>query len=670
MIQPPQFRYTLTVDQTLPTVLKIAPKGWDKHIIKHIRNEKYYGVFRGLTAPMEFVNQGRAIIVEQWRKKGTKADVQLTIDEFNDDWSYSPVFSGPLDFSTISENDNACTIMALDGDIAQKVKAKESVMFEIPLSGDAVRNIQIPSLRLMETATMIFGTDTEVSANYFPQINVVSVEAASTEGSVQQVNRFEEIDPNFGDNDKWWYRAVADTKITIQGILRLAISPGASGRSRDVSLYDQTGTKLYTAFSSSTINGEVTIEIDASIDVLAGSVLYWYFSNTSGTGASAFMGVLDGSFTAKYFTQSPSTTCKMVSAYYVFGELMKRICGDVNFNSFLLGVTWRTLYLSCGDALRQLETKETADGDGNITVTPAIPAIKTSFDLFFKAINSICGAGFGTGGGITPTLERKEYFFVRQAQSATIKRTKNVEFEQLTQYMYNSIKGGYIKQTYDKTNGRDEFNSEVFWNTPIDVSNEGQPKEYDIQCPYRADMYGIEFTRINLADKKTVDADSDNETFVFVLTSDLSAIEQAPSYYSGTLAAGTMYNWRISPARNLRRHGSWLRSSMYGLDAYKITFASADKNADLFTIDENGVAVKENDDISIANLGQPIFIPIKATFQCDYHTLEYLDAIPNGYLLFPRRNKSYKGFIMDAGVDISRRSAQEYSLILTADNIL
>lgn len=670
MIQPPRFRYTLTVDRTISTVLKIAPKGWDKHIIKHIRNEKYYGVFRSLTAPMEFVNQGRDIIVTQWRKKGVKADVQIEIDEFNDDWSYSPVFRGPLDFSNISENDNACTIIALDNDIAQKVKAKEAVAYQIPIDGVEATYRQIPSLRLMETARIIFGADAEPNADYFPQINVVSVEAASTDGSVQGVNRFVETDPNFGDNDKWWYRAVADTKITITGSINVFVNnPG--GRIMDISLYNQTGGKVYTAFNSTTITGPVVVQIDAAIDVVAGSVLYWYFDSSGDGDFGDVFVISQGDFTAKYFTQSPSSSCRMLPAWYVFGELMKKICGeDIQYQTYLLRNTWKNLYLSCGDALRGLETKQSADEDGNITISPAIPAIKTTFNDFFQSINSICGAAFGTSSGAIPILERKEYFFVRQAQAATIQRTKNVEFEQMPDYMYNSIKGGYVKQTYDQVNGRDEFNSEAIWDTPIEVADGGSPKEYDIQSRYRADMYGIEFTRINLADKKTVDADSDNETFVFVLTSDLTEIEQAPPMYSGTLAAGTMYNWRISPARNLRRHGPWLRSNMYGLDAYKITFASGDKNSDLYTVDELGLAVKESDDISIANLGDRIFIPIKATFQCDYHTLAYLDTTPNGYLLFPRRGKLYKGFIMDAGVDISRRSAQEYTLILTADNIL
>ncbi len=76
--------------------------------------------------------------------------------------------------------------------------------------------------------------------------------------------------------------------------------------------------------------------------------------------------------------------------------------------------------------------------------------------------------------------------------------------------IYNTIKVGYPNQNYDDINGKDEFNTTHVYNTPLTRI----AKELDLTSEYRADSYGIEFTRANLAGKKTTDSGTDNDVFI------------------------------------------------------------------------------------------------------------------------------------------------------------
>ena len=660
-----QFKYELIVRGVLTYELPVAPIGWDKNLIKQTRNTKYYGLMRVFTAPLEFVKQGYGIITREWADYKSRADVEVQISELQADWSYKVEFRGPLDFTTIKVKDHSVIINALSSGIESNVKAYEKAAYQIPITGSDVKNITIPSLRLLESASFIFGADGTLGYNYFPSLTIVSVEAASNQSSVQSRDRLDQNNPNFGTSGEWFYRSPYSGITKIKGTLKMFFLMSGGGAFADISLYKDNGTKVATMYShSGDLNLEAEFNIDISVNLAAGERLLWYFDGASGIGGGFV--VMEGDFRMEYYTISAPTQCDVVPMWWLHERLMEKMNGAVTLcQSALLRNQWGRLYVTCGDALRRLNTKTTTDMAGNTITIPSIPAIKTNWEDFFTTCNALLNCGWAVEGA-TSVLEAKSYFYRRTSKAFAVNNNKEVEFTQGNQYLYNTLKGGYEKQTYDQLNGRDEFNSEVFWTLPINKTS-GEARELNLQSKFRMDMYGAELARLNLVGKLSTDADSDNETFMFYLNEALTAPELAPTMYSGVTAGSTMYNWRFSPKRNLLRHGDYLHSILYGLDAYSIIWASSDKNSDLVTIDETGLSVIENGDIKVNTLAVPLFIPIIANFKADYNDISALTNNPWGYVEFIRKGRKYRGYIDDAGVDISKNTEQQYTLILTPD---
>lgn len=128
---------------------------------------------------------------------------------------------------------------------------------------------------------------------------------------------------------------------------------------------------------------------------------------------------------------------------------------------------------------------------------------------------------------------------------------------------FASIKSGYAKWEITNTNGLDEFNSTREFRTALtSLSN-----ILDITTDLVAGGYPIEITRQqSFADTGAADTTYDNETFIICLKRITAAgypygemvVEQGGVDDPGNMfSPDTIYNYRISPLRNLMR---WFRS--------------------------------------------------------------------------------------------------------------
>lgn len=129
---------------------------------------------------------------------------------------------------------------------------------------------------------------------------------------------------------------------------------------------------------------------------------------------------------------------------------------------------------------------------------------------------------------------------------------------------YSRIQVGYKKWEVERVNGLDEFNSNREYNTSFDTIN----SPLDITSILVAGTYPIEITRQqSFADSGGADTKYDNDTFIICL--------ERTSYPYGTLqvelgnitnaanifSPNTIYNYRISPIRNLMR---WFKNIAAG----------------------------------------------------------------------------------------------------------
>jgi len=126
---------------------------------------------------------------------------------------------------------------------------------------------------------------------------------------------------------------------------------------------------------------------------------------------------------------------------------------------------------------------------------------------------------------------------------------------------YSKINVGYKKWEVEEVNGLDEFNSNRQYNTSVDTVN----STLEITSGLVAGSYPIEITRQqSFADTGAADTKYDNETFIICLQrSDYPVYNQLTveqgnvTNPANIFSPATIYNYRISPIRNLMR---WYKS--------------------------------------------------------------------------------------------------------------
>lgn len=233
-----------------------------------------------------------------------------------------------------------------------------------------------------------------------------------------------------------------------------------------------------------------------------------------------------------------------------------------------------------------------ADGCGGLrSLTSGLKIRQAVEDKFFtslkdllEGLNAIDNIGFdmipdpNSVNGYLLRIEGVEYFYqdIEILSHDAIPKA-STEIEETKHY--SRIQVGYKKWEVEKVNGLDEFNSNREYNTSIDTIN----SPLDITSILVAGTYPIEITRQqSFAVSGGADTKYDNETFIICM--------ERPSYPYGSLqvelgnitnaanifSPATIYNYRLSPIRNLMR---WYKNIAAGFaslsDASNMLFFSS-----------------------------------------------------------------------------------------------
>lgn len=251
----------------------------------------------------------------------------------------------------------------------------------------------------------------------------------------------------------------------------------------------------------------------------------------------------------------------------------------------------------------------------------------TSLKDLLEGLNAIDNIGFDVisdpdiPGGSLLRIEDLDFFY----QDVEILRHDAIpkaDSEVQENKHYSRVQIGYKKWEVERVNGLDEFNSNREYNTSFDTIN----SNLDQTSILVAGTYPIEITRQqSFADSGGADTKYDNDTFIICM--------ERPSYPYGTLqvelgnitnaqnifSPNTIYNYRLSPLRNLMR---WYKTIAAGFAALGDTsnmlfFTSGTGNliasglmTDTFCREEN-TELAENENIFVT----------KFTNQVDYTPL-------------------------------------------------
>lgn len=657
------FRYYLTVN-SVRTEIVFAPDKWDSNSkIGYKRDMLYFGIIRTFGLPLEFVKDGATILRRAYYANGVQAGVKIEVEQLNrSTLKYLPVFVGDIDFSKAEDSEDRFTVTLMQSGASERIKAYDDTKYEYPLTGDDVVNMIIPGVVFDERAGWIFIPTPPGMFRFIPETTLTTgsfqsgfIESQNTTAQAVGDNDFSAGNPGY---DNWFIRATRNQEVTIKGSVKGNYLTITGGPGYSILIKDQTNATVKVLKSDpSSSSGSYNVEFEEVINMTEGQRLYFYF-RTNGTGGNRLTISEPTDFVSFYDSVSDPSPCKGIKASSLFKRVINKISPGAASASNLLSTTWENLIFTSGNGIREIPGAK----------------IQISLKQLFQTFESIDDGGLGIENEVV-RLELKSYFF-RNSQIVNVGPVSKCRIKCAEQFMAIGAEVGYDDGNTDETNGLKEYNSGQEWQWPI---TRVQNKKNWVSDA-RADQYGIEKIRKDynvLKIKGTNDTSSDNDTFMIdcYLDGDIYRPVLGSSYQSVTglpeAVAAAAYNLRITPKKNLLRHGAYLRGVLDKMDSYYINFASAEKNAELKTVLDS-VGVKENENILVASLPDKYFIPHIAKISCKlpFSAQAMFDALPFGYIAFKWKGVTLKGFILEASIDIARNSEQELELLLTPDNNL
>lgn len=692
-----------TVQATVtPTELNYAPDGWQDIDITFERGWTYYGLFRLYTTPFKFVQD--AAVILRWAyylSAGIEKKITFKIEHFNKTiavYDYETLLESDIDLSTFVDTFNAVEATIIEGGFVSKLKARENTTYEIEVADNPdVLWIKMDGIKLNCILHWICTGNTPKA---FTEIMLPLTEFYNTEGvntvltplSVD-LAAFQSIfvanNTGVGPIDidiisKLNFNAIMDPANVVNGVLKVRlqltkITPAAL--ISNTVIYTQSGltpgsTTLISLdqIDSMTLPNNHQLELHILVDDGAGG---------GGTNDYQIDFLACPGLKVSFNSTVPTGYIPALRTKKVLDELVDQISDSSGTTavSTLLDTTNVDKVITSGDAIRNLEKSK----------------LKISFADYWKAINATqSGSLYYDPAADELILENKVYVF-DPTVIANLGSVTNFKARPLTQEMYSKLKAGFGNFTYDEINGKDEFNQLTEFLLPFTRVK----TEKDLTSPVRADMYGIEYTRLNLGGKTTTDADTDNENFFIHIESATAGtipvgfpgegepyyelfrtpIDLTPgaSYWEieNIMYPETAFNFWFSAKRQLDRWGNYLTSILYLLGSELIKFQVSSKNnpdgTKLKT--SEGVAptiIDEAADETISSYDAPLFYPILF----DVETKEPNDimalmaANPHGILQFDYKGNQFEGFIIKATTKPEMKKTQTYTLLATTNNTL
>jgi hypothetical protein len=684
-------RYTLTYG-SIVRVLADAPEGWDTLQSNIIRNETYHGIFRELNANLRFVTTGAALLRHAYLTEGVEAKVTLRIESYDTLamlWR-DIMTSGECDLTQAVDTLMYFECPVIDGGTVALVKANADVKYTIPTPGDTI--LRYLGVRLYSGHANWLKGLYNIGARYWYNhttlpygVNIpIAISGTPTDASLGGYLPYtiSEAPPWGGYFFKAVRHCVVDLDVSASSVdmttyLKDDYYNGSPGFPNEL---DRWYCRLYIVVTSPS---GTTATLISERSVIPTQHSGGYYTNTVG-GSVNYSGQLTleaGSFVFLTWAWVPTDPAQLSSDNGAdFSETAMSVSADVQsvlpqidipafkakdlFTSIIAQIdptaTVQSTYL---DGLAANEQPLILSGDAIRGISPY--NVKVSLSDFYKSMQAVFNLGLGVSGSVV-MLEQMSYFY-STASTLNIGEVKGLKISTAADLLFKTIDVGYPVQEYKELNGRDEFNAGQQWVLPFTKINSG----VENKSPIRADMYGIDSLRITYYGNTNTDTESDNALFMvdseFVET--LVGVDyyicsrSKATYISGLTNADTAYNIFYSPKRCLLRHGSELRSAMWGITG-NIKLASADKNTALVST-ISGVTVFEATNIAPASLTAARYYPIYFEFDAAQSTAMWstLLTAANNLIKFSYKGVTLYGYVMEAGVNADHRTTISYRLL-------
>ena len=649
----------------LDTPQSADPINWDNSEKTLKRSPKTFGVVTELSKDLEFVKESKAFLDTAYLIKGIEASVSMeeyrNYPDKDGDYLHS---TGVFDFSQYKTSKIKTKVPFKTGGLNAQIKAQFKEKFELErlesITGAAIdvvpeinfnlsarnilriSNLETSDLDATSTAfRMNFGGDgNHRTGSLGIPLNIL----INSDEFIQNVFRDQSFttDPPNGEVLSMFYLnndATKTLKTSIKGSFKVKVRSNDNvsngflkvdlvrfNNGNNLNIVSRT--TLHTIPFNNLNNYFADFSYDADISINQGESLslQWYGGGVFGTGFPLYQdGDLELDFenikaTIDIVENStfPDTPTKAVRFHEVGEKLMQIITGKKKafYSEFFgrkdLGYAntgeFGNVAFSLGFWIRQFFDKN----------------LQFSLSDYLETANAIFNTGYGIemiNGKETLVLEDLKYFFQEEIGIVLPNQVSNVEREVATEFYNSSIEIGYEKPDgdilYQEAMGLDEYNGKRGFTQPITRVDTTFKKI----SKARADRYGIEFARRKPKESfPEQDTRYDSSAFLFDLIDEIGQFrerlwqddyETAPT---GVYSPETATNLRLTPFRNLERHGWFFGSGLQKFQTDKIRFSNSTLKSKLTTKKTSEVARSENGDILVSDLQRPRFIPEWVTF--------------------------------------------------------
>lgn len=654
-----------------PVPLRTTPDGWQDISILIEKNKETFGLDRTYGVPQNYVKDGAFILKTIFYTKGIAGKVYLRLyeqklwfDDLTYGYYYKKLAFTQIDMSQFDHVAEKVTLNILEGDLMKVYKAKKNSTYELPLVDNLIEMSGL-NLRQLVHFSVVDGVKMDFvsgSSDWLQALNI-PVTITGTEGQSSGLI-FADQATNTGSFASHFVEALSSNPnpitIHVKGNGVFQCNSNSRGTTIEVGFRKDTDSVLaplpVIVYSVAPTAGNVyNYTFDITLTLNPGDKYYYQmrapgvngFSVTYQTGSK-----MDADFSNIFKT----TYIKSLTFMQAATQLVSKM-SDGKYTTVIspLFAADDTIWITSGDGIRGLDNA----------------VVKTSWDDLINSFNVPKDLGINIVNNIV-YIDKKSAF-VSPAFRTNLGEVSGLRVTPNLDYAFTELQIGYPNQDYNQAlgdvNGKYEFNVTQKYSSPItEVST-----VLSLISKYRADMYGIEFTRLNLDGKTTTDSSSDNDVFMLKVGTDTVPANGARvldrslnASASGLIEIATAFNLALSPKRCLFAHGAYLRSCLDLLDAYKLKYQTADKSQGLVI-----GTVAENADVSIADLPARIFRPYNLEFSTpgDEDLISDLDESPiriydctymDGQIVF-------NGFAQKIGIQPTDMKIQAYSLLAGPD---
>jgi hypothetical protein len=678
--------------QFQPRPVRDTPSNFNEMELKWGRSFSAAGLQQSYSTASNFIGDLGKIIRYITYTHGSEGVLKFTIYKLNKQFGMGMIrelfFSSEFDLSKFDRQQDHTASMLMEGDPEKTFKAKENTEFEIDVTDDPdAVDVLLDGIVFAVTATYK-SLNVEVEISDFPVSQMINDVAYVTREGITgtdvlyKSSSFERIgllsDPaTLGNSSNWFFGVPLNFSFHIKGTFSFKYKSGVDSGSVDreigVKLIDSLGNVIATLPQAvRTVGTTYTLNYDLDVAAIVGPF-------APGTRRNFFIVtellVVPTKATVIEFYEHDNVITfdyryrpdirKALTPETLATRILTKIFGYAPTLQSNLFTVDNDLLFTCGDEVRGLDASK----------------IKISWAKFFKFIHMRYCAGYdllkdAAGKAIMVVEKRTDFFKDEETFNAgdAVTFTDTIAEE----YLFNELHIGYPDQEYAEVNGRGEFNVTHKYSTPIKRTI----KTLDLLTELRADMLGIEITRINLQNKTTTDSNSDNDTFVLnrELTPTVDLDVSPDPYYkldrsvnasvTGLIHPASAFNVKLSPKTCLYNHAWYIRSCLYYQATGKVTYQTSDKNAEMQYTDDNGKVITEKADINIASLGAPVFMPhvLNVSTASTENIAGIFTPKPKGYVKYAADGRNWKGFPIEITIKPVTEEEQVWKLLAKADN--